>query len=299
MKTVLKIVLFLSFISSLYAQDRFLYPVYSVKLDKISLETMKILIVEKEQQAIRTYVKSREHFESLLPEYEYMLNLNNLLLLHKKTDKEYLYNLLGRISIDEDNKLKYEPLENNKQDSNYEMIEKKQSELKKNIEYVNQNKLSLEAIKVILDVDLINEDLGEKLYSNKENILSVKEATENLINCRFCEQMLNVYSQEEDKGCRFYSLCDYSNNLEHRDYTMFYIIIFNDELYKRNRVDVRKDVLEYFKNINEKGNIYNQLNSKYISKTFEEWCISQSDPNISPLKKCEREDIKHLKEQNK
>lgn len=292
MKAVLKVILFLSFISSLYAQDRFLYPVYSVKLDKISLETIKMLIIREDETS---FSKGWD----VPKDFVYTINLNNLLLLHKKTDKEYLYNLLGRISIDEDNKLKYEPLENNKQDSNYEMIEKKKSELKKNIEYVNQNKLSLEAIKVILDVDLINEDLGEKLYSNKENILSVKEATENLINCRFCEQMLNVYSQEEDKGCRFYSLCDYSNNLEHRDYTMFYIIIFNDELYKRNRVDVRKDVLEYFKNINEKGNIYNQLNSKYISKTFEEWCISQSDPNISPLKKCEREDIKHLKEQNK
>lgn len=292
MKIVLKVILFLSFIGSLYAESKFLYPVYSPKLDKISLETIKMLIIREDETS---FSKGWD----VPKDFVYTINLNNLLLLHKKTDKEYLYNLLGRISIDEDNKLKYEPLENNKQDSNYEMIEKKQSELKKNIEYVNQNKLSLEAIKVILDVDLINEDLGEKLYSNKENILSVKEATENLINCRFCEQMLNVYSQEEDKGCRFYSLCDYSNNLEHRDYTMFYIIIFNDELYKRNRVDVRKDVLEYFKNINEKGNIYNQLNSKYISKTFEEWCISQSDPNISPLKKCEREDIKHLKEQNK
>jgi len=162
---------------------------------------------------------------------------------------------------------------------------------------VVMSNLTLEEIKKILDVDLINEDLGKKLYSNKENKLSVEKATKNLINCRFCEQMLNVYSQEEDKGCKFYSLCDYSNNLEHKDYTMFYIIIFNDELYKRNRVDVRKDVLEYFKNINEKGNIYNQLNSKYISQTFEEWCISQSDPNILPLKKCERKDIKHLKEQ--
>lgn len=292
MKIVLKVILFLSFISSLYAQDRFLYPVYSVKLDKISLETIKMLIIREDETS---FSKGWD----VPKDFVYTINLNNLLLLHKKTDKEYLYNLLGRISIDEDNKLKYEPLENNKQDSNYEMIEKKKSELKKNIEYVNQNKLTLETIKIILDVDLIDEDLGEELYSNKENILSVEKATKNLINCRFCEQMINVYSQEEDKGCKFYSLCDYSNNLEHMDYTMFYIIIFNDELYKRNRVDVRKDVLEYFKNINEKSNMYNQLNNKYISKTFEEWCVAQRDRNISPLKKCEREDIKHLKEQNR
>ena len=172
MKIVLKVILFLSFISSLYAQDRFLYPVYSVKLDKISLETIKMLIIDKEEQPIKYYiVPTNENYEGPPPEYMYMLNLNNLLLLHKKTDKEYLYNLLGRISINEDNKLKYEPLENNKQDINYEIIEKKKSELKKNIEYINQNKLTVEEIKKALDVDLINEDLGEKLYSNTKNLL--------------------------------------------------------------------------------------------------------------------------------
>lgn len=290
MKNILKILIFFYFINNLYGDSKFLYPVYSVKLDKISLETIKMLIIQEDETS---FSKGWD----VPKDFIYTINLNNLLLLHKKTDEDYRFNLLGRIGIDEANKLKYEPLENNKQDSNYEMIEKKQSELKKNIKYVNQNKLTLEEIKKILDVDLINEDLGKKLYSNKENKLSVEKATKNLINCRFCEQMLNVYSQEEDKGCKFYSLCDYSNNLEHKDYTMFYIIIFNDELYKRNRVDVRNDVLEYFKNINGKGNIYNQLNSKYISQTFEEWCISQSDPNILPLKKCERKDIKHLKEQ--
>lgn len=283
MKIVLKVILFLSFIGSLYAQDRFLYPVYSVKLDKISLETMKMLIVEKEQQAIKTYVKSREHFESLLPEYEYMLNLNNLLLLQKKTDKEYLYNLLGRISIDEDNKLKYEALENNEKDINYEMIENKQSELKKNIEYINENKLSLETIKIILDVDLINEDLGEKLYSNKESILSVEEATKNLINCRFWEQMVNIYSNRN--GCKIYSLCDDTTDYRNKwNYTVIYAVIIDDVYF---RLDMSRDILKFFKDIDEKSNIYNKLNSKYISQTFQEWCVAQSDKSISPEKKCQ------------
>jgi hypothetical protein len=291
MKIVLKVILFLSFIGSLYAQDRFLYPVYSVKLDKISLETMKILIVEKEQQAIKTYVKSREHFESLLPEYEYMLNLNNLLLLHKKTDKEYLYNLLGRISIDEDNKLKYEPLENIQKDSNYEMIEKKQSELKKNIEYVNQNKLSLETIKIILDVDLIDEDLGEELYSNKENISSVEKATKNLINCRFWEQMVNIYSNRN--GCKIYSLCDDTTDYRNKwNYTVIYAVIIDDKI---TYLDMSRDLLKFFEDFDEKSNIYNQLNSKYISQTFQEWCVAQRDQSIPPEKECQPTDIKYFK----
>ena len=291
MKIVLKVILFLSLIGSLYAQDKFLYPVYSVKLDKINLETMKILIVEKEQQAIKTYVKSREHFESLLPEYEYMLNLNNLLLLQKKTDKEYLYNLLGRISIDEDNKVKYEPLENIQKDSNYEMIEKKKSELKKNIEYVNQNKLTLEEIKKVLDVDLINEDLGEKLYSNKENILSVEKATKNLINCRFWEQMVNIYSNRN--GCKIYSLCDDTTDYRNKwNYTVIYAVITDDKI---TYLDMSRDLLKFFENFDENSNIYNQLNSKYISQTFEEWCVAQRDPNIPPKKECQPSDIKHFK----
>lgn len=291
MQTVLKVILFLSFISSLYAQDRFLYPVYSVKLDKISLETIKMMIVDKDEQPIKYYFVPTNENDRPSPEYMYMLNLNNLLLLQKKTDKEYLYNLLGRISINEDNKLKYEPLENNKQDINYEMIEKKQSELKENIEYVNQNKLTLEEIKKVLDVDLINEDLGEKLYSNKENILSVEKATKNLINCRFCEQMLNVYTQED--GCKIYSLCDNSDYRNKWDYTVIYaVIIDNTIIYFRRH----ENILKYFKSISEKGNIYNKLNSKYISQTFEEWCVAQRDKDISPSERCQKVHIKYLEE---
>ena len=197
MKTVLKVILFLSFISSLYAQDRFLYPAYSVKLDKISLETIKMLIIREDETSF-------SKGWNVPKDFAYTINLNNLLLLQKKTEKEYLYNLLGRISIDEDNKLKYESLENNKKDSNYEMIEKKQSELKKNIEYVNQNKLTVEEIKKTLDVDLINEDLGDKLYLNKENILSVEKATKNLINCRFCQQIVNIQDFKNMYECEIF-----------------------------------------------------------------------------------------------
>ena len=290
MKAVLKVILFLSFISSLYAQDRFLYPVYSVKLDKISLETIKKLIVDKDEQPIKYYFVPTNENDRPSPEYMYMLNLNNLLLLHKKTDKEYLYNLLGRISIDEDNKLKYEPLENIQKDSNYEMIEKKQSELKKNIEYVNQNKLSLETIKIILDVDLINEDLGEKLYSNKESILSVEEATKNLINCRFWEQMVNIYSRED--GCKYYLLCDSSDYRNKWNYTVIYAVVIDDVYF---RLDMSRDILKFFEDFDENGNIYNQLNSKYISQTFEEWCVAQRDQNIPPKKECQPSDIKHFK----
>ena len=291
MKAVLKVILFLSFISSLYARDRFLYPVYSVKLDKISLETIKKLIVDKDEQPIKYYFVPTNENDRPSPEYMYMLNLNNLLLLHKKTDKEYLYNLLGRISIDEDNKLKYEPLENIQKDSNYEMIEKKQSELKKNIEYVNQNKLSLETIKIILDVDLINEDLGEKLYSNKESILSVEKATKNLINCRFCDQMLNVYTQKD--GCKIYFLCDSSDYRNKWDYTVTYAVITDNTIVYFRR---HENILKYFKNISEKSNIYNQLNNKYISKTFQEWCVAQRDKNISPSERCQKVHIKYLEE---
>ena len=289
MKIVLKVILFLSFINNLYAESKFLYPVYSVKLDKISLETIKMLIVDKQQYVSRGYVKP-EDFYKIPAEYEYMLNLNNLLLLQKKTDKEYLYNLLGRISIDEDNKLKYEPLENNETNSNYEMIEKKQSELKKNIEYLNENKLSLETIKIILDVDLIDEDLGKKLYSNKENILSVEKATKNLINCRFWEQMVNIYSRED--GCKYYSLCDSSDYRNKWDYTVIYAVVIDDVYF---RLNMSRDILKFFENFDEKSNIYNKLNSKYISQTFEEWCVAQRDQSIPPEKECQPTDIKYFK----
>ncbi|MDN5104863.1 hypothetical protein O8C79_06105 [Aliarcobacter butzleri] len=294
MKNILKILIFFYFINNLYGDSKFLYPVYSVKLDSINSEIIEMVINSKEELVIKHHFTQKEGNITIPPQrYEYTLNLNNLLLFQKNTNADYKYSLLGKIIIDKNNKLKYEILENIYNDIYYKRIERKKQELKRNIEYINQNNFTIEEIIKILDVDLLNEDLGEKKYSNKQYELSVKEATNNLVNCRFCEQILNLQFIE--------SL--YSAKIIYNNITSDFMS--------------RKDFFNFFKKIAEKGNIYKQLDSKYISKmtpeqklTFELLMLKKStntNINESPINLLDKvetvdntielyEDIKKYKE---
>ncbi|WP_152021153.1 hypothetical protein [Aliarcobacter butzleri] len=294
MKNILKILIFFYFINNLYGDSKFLYPVYSVKLDSINSEIIEIVVIGKEELVIKHHFTQKEGNITIPPQrYEYTLNLNNLLLFQKNTNADYKYSLLGKIIIDKNNKLKYEILENMYNDIYYKRIERKKQELKRNIEYINQNNFTIEEIIKILDVDLLDEDLGEKKYSNKQYELSVKEATNNLVNCRFCEQILNLQFIE--------SL--YSAKIIYNNITSDFMS--------------RKDFFNFFKKIAEKGNIYKQLDSKYISKmtpeqklTFELLMLKKStntNINESPINLLDKvetvdntielyEDIKKYKE---
>lgn len=239
MKNILSILILLFFINNLYA-DKFLYPIYSIKLDKINSEIIEGIVDKREEIVIKYHFIPKEGKKVPLQRYKYTFNLNNLLLLQKNTNDDYIYNLLGKILIDKNNKLKYEILENIYRDVIYKEIEKKIRELKKNIEYINQNNFTIEEIIKILDVDLLDEDLGENKYSSNKYALSVEEATNNLINCRFCEQILNLEFMELLYSAK---------------------IIYND-----NTIDSisKEDFIDFFRNISKKGNIYKQLDSKYI-----------------------------------
>lgn len=247
MKNILKILILFYFINNLYGDNKFLYPVYSIKLDRLNPKIIEIVVSGKEELVIKHHFTQKEGKITIPSQrYEYTLNLNNLLLFQKNTNANYKYSLLGKIIIDKNNKLKYEILENMYNDIYYKRIERKKQELKRNIEYINQNNFTIEEIIKILDVDLLDEDLGEKKYSNKQYELSVKEATNNLVNCRFCEQILNLQFIE--------SL--YSAKIIYNNITSDFMS--------------RKDFFNFFKKIAEKGNIYKQLDSKYISKSYKD-----------------------------
>lgn len=82
MRNIFKIAILLIFsIYNLYGDSKFLYPVYSVKLDKISLETIKMLIIHEDETS---FSKGWD----VPKDFIYTINLNNLLLLHKKTDED-------------------------------------------------------------------------------------------------------------------------------------------------------------------------------------------------------------------
>ncbi|MDN5089593.1 hypothetical protein [Aliarcobacter butzleri] len=237
MRNIFKIAILLIFsIYNLYGNNEVLYPVYSIKLDRLNPEIMDILIVRE----VPLTDKLGKFFGT-----SYDINLNNLLLFQEKTDKNYLYNILGKIVINENNKLNYEPLQNIDKDENYAIIRQRQEELKINIEYINKNNFTLENVKKILDVDLLNVGLGEKLYSNNEYKLSVKEATTNLINCRFCEQILYIDNK--------YKI--YANSW-----------LFNNNQYYGSHTNK----IKLFTKIYNKGNIYKELDSKYIGRKLYE-----------------------------
>ena len=241
----------------LIAKEITLYPVYSIKYDKVN---DYILDVIKVGEQLSPYAKG------VPPPMKtfYYFNLNNLLLL-QKIDSSYrsdvAYFLFGKIVIDEQKKLSYTyyDVDDTYTGRNHELIEKKRLEIQKSIAYINQGNFSLEEIKILLDVDLINENLGEKLYAEKVTILSVKEATQNFINCRFCEQMIEIYSTIN--GCYKYTKCD---NMA----TEF--ILFNDE-YTDAGASYRQNFSNFYKKINSQGNIYKQLDPKYIAKSYDEW----------------------------
>lgn len=233
----------------LTAKEIVLYPVYSIKYDKVNdyiLETMKI------GEELSPYAKG---FPPPMKTF-YYFNLNNLLLLQNDDNEGSFYFPFGKIIVDEQHKLTYLYYDADDIDirRNPELIKKKRLEIQKSIAYINQNTFSLEEIKILLDVDLIEESLGEKLYIDKKATLSVKEATNNLINCRLCEQMIEIYSTIN--GCHKYTKCE---NIETE------LILFNEEW----STD-RESFSNFYKMINSQGNIYKQLNPKYIAKTYEE-----------------------------
>lgn len=237
------------------AKEIALYPVYSIKYDKVNdyiLETMKI------GEELSPYGKG---FPPPMKTF-YHFNLNNLLLLQNDDNGASLYFLLGKIIIDEQHKLTYIYYEVDDYYTgwNQKLIEKKRLEIQKSIAYINQNTFSLEEIKTLLDVDLINESLGKKLYAEKTTTLSVKEATQNFINCRFCEQMIEIYSTIN--GCYKYTKCD---NIA----TEF--ALFNNEFIDSGSILNNQKLADFYKKINSQGNIYKQLDSKYIAKSYDEW----------------------------
>lgn len=140
-----------------------LYPVYSAKYDRINdyiLEKIKV------GEQLSPYAKG---VPPPMKTY-YHFNLNNLLLLQNDEDSASNYFLLGKIIIDEQHKLTYVYYEVDDYDTvwNRELINKKRLEIQKSIAYINQGNFSLEEIKTLLDVDLIEESLGAKLYKEKK-----------------------------------------------------------------------------------------------------------------------------------
>jgi len=238
MKKIFIIVASVLLINNLYSRiappdymiDDFFYPVYSIKLDKVNSEIMKVLIVDKQE------------IPGNQKEYTYTLNLNNYLKFREKTADDYLYNVLGDISVDKNNKLSYKEAKNLHKDIHYKKIQQKQRELKINIEYINNNDLSIEEIKKILDVDLLSNYIGHRMLLNNQYKISVQEALANLRNCRFCEQMMR---QDDYK---IYRLIHYSIEVN-----------FYDKGFK--------GFPEVFKEINEHGNIYKQLKYGYQDRS--------------------------------
>lgn len=232
-----------------------LYPVYSAKYDRINdyiLEKIKV------GEQLSPYAKG---VPPPMKTY-YHFNLNNLLLLQNDEDSASNYFLLGKIIIDEQHKLTYVYYEVDDYDTvwNRELINKKRLEIQKSIAYINQGNFSLEEIKTLLDVDLIEESLGAKLYKEKKATLSVKEATNNLINCRLCEQMIEIYSTIY--GC--YQYTKYDNMA-----TEF--VLLNEKYIDRGSVLDDQKLADLYKRINSQGNIYKQLDPKYIAKSYDEW----------------------------
>ena len=238
----------------LIAKEITLYPVYSIKYDKVNDYILDVIKVGKQlspyAKGVPPTMKTYYHF-----------NLNNLLLLQNDDDEGSFYFPFGKIILDEQHKLTYLYYDADNIDirRNPELIKKKRLEIQKSIAYINQGNLSLEEMKTLLNVDLIDENLGEKLFIEKKATLSAKEATQNLINCRLCEQMIEIYSTIN--GCYKYTKCD---NMA----TEF--ILFNDE-YTDAGASYRQNFSNFYKKINSQGNIYKQLDPKYIAKSYDEW----------------------------
>lgn len=75
------------------------------------------------------------------------------------------------------------------------------------------------------------------------------------INCRFCEQVIDSLKYEDDK----YRLLFGGNYI-------YVKVLFNNQ-----EVTDNKKIIKLLKKIQDNGNIYKQLNRKYISETYEEW----------------------------
>jgi hypothetical protein len=291
MKLLIKILLSITVSFNFgYAKEILLYPVYSKNLDKINIY-YKGLLYEFHFAKVRTVPSpcSEAIPHKLVSPYNaggIILNLNNLLKFqddfynfqeqklnaiktyydattkklesmytNKKikcsTDDRFRYTLLGKIIINDNNKLKY-----NFFDFKDKQIQNKIFETKKTISYINDNNFSIDQIKKLLNVDLINENLGKKVFNNKQFKLTTKEAMNNLINCRICEQIIDSISNDYDD--KYKSLFG--------GYFSYDIVLFNDQI-----ITNYEDMIKLLKDIQKKGNIYNQLNERYIAKTYKEW----------------------------
>ena len=259
MKTILQLfLLYMLFTNSLYGKETILYPIYNIRLDKINDFYMKLLKIEEIKLPV---AKGWPPIEKTF----YTINLNNLLLIQNDdVNNDFVYFTLGKIIINSNNKLSYKHfyVDDKGVRRNSLNIDNKIIELKKNISYINNENFTLEEIKENLDVDLINEQLGKKLYENKQIKLSTKDATNNLINCRFCEQMIDMYSIMY--GCYKYSLCNDTN---------VNAILIKSNYISRGTIGNNRVLIEFYNEIKEKGNIYKQIDKKYIAKTYKEWKI--------------------------
>lgn len=257
MKFIYLLLVIVLFANSLCSKENILYPVYSIKYDKVNNYYIDIIKIQEEVFPIS---KGFPPIEKTF----YMFNLNNLLLLEDLNDRDSNFYLLGQIIIEDNNKLKYKyyevTLDEGFHERNQKIVTKKRLDIKKSISYINDGNFSLEEIKKLLDVDLIEANYGKELFEKKQVQISVKEAMSHFINCRFCEQMIEIFSSIH--GCFQYSIC---NNIE------TYAILFNKEYFERGYLGSSKSLIEFFENINSNGNIYKQLNKKYIAKTYEEW----------------------------
>ena len=268
-----KLIILSILIGSLYAKGEFLYPVYSKKLDTIGIYHKRILF---EGTIVKVkYIRTPCHYLSpsrAFGRVSMRINLNNILIfqddyynlqekiIYKKwrmgdkikcnTDDRFRYTLLGKIIINDNNKLEY-----NFFDFKDKYIKNKIFKLKKNISYINDNNFPIKKIKKILDADLINQELGEQLYKNKQLKIPTKKATNNFINCRFCEQVINSIELHDN----------YYEILFDRNYR-YSTVLFNNK-----KITDTKAMIKLLKDIEKKGNIFKQLNRKYISETYEEW----------------------------
>lgn len=258
------------------AKEIALYPVYSRALDNFTdNHVSRMFFLEEEMLKVTISPCFR-----ILPENPHPIkfgkltvitvNLNNILKFQDDiynlqeryvdnfsgTNKEkcdadpsFRYNFLGKITIDDNDKLHFDFFTFDDR-----TINKKIFELKKSISFINDNNFTMAQKEEILNVDLLEEQLGEELYQSKQLYITTKKATSNLINCRFCKQVIQNIQYHENTPPLLTDFYEYQT------------LLFNNQEIKGSDA-----IIKFLNEIQKKGSIYNQLDPKYIAKSYDEW----------------------------